>query len=39
MYVSRCEGFSGQVRDPVTEIVLTRRDEAALLAVEGMEYG
>ena len=37
--MSRCEGFSGQVRDPVTELVATRRDEAVPLAVEGMSYG
>ena len=37
--MNRCEGFSGQVRDPVTEIAVTRRDESAPLAVEGMAYG
>ena len=37
--MSRCEGFSGQVHDPVMELVVTRRDKTALLAVEGMEYG
>ena len=39
MHVSRCEGFSGQVRDPVTELVLTRCDKAAPLAVKRVAYG
>ena len=30
------EGLSCMVRDPITEIVVTRRDKAALLAVKGM---
>ena len=35
----RCGGFPGQVRNPVTDIFVIRRDEAALIAVEGMTYG
>ena len=30
------KGFSGQVRDPVTELIVTRCDKAALLLVKGM---
>ena len=37
--MSRCEGFSGQVRDPVTELVVTRQDKSAPLEVEGISYG
>ena len=37
--MSRCEGFSGQIHNPVTELVVTRRDKAAPLAIEGMAYG
>ena len=37
--MSSCEGFSGQFCDPVMEIVVTRRDKAAPLAVEGIPYG
>ena len=35
----RGEIFSGQVRDPVTYLFVTRRDKAALLAVKGMADG
>ena len=31
------EGFSGQVCDPVPEVIMTRHEEAAPLAVEGVE--
>ena len=31
------EGFAGQVCDPVPELIMTRRDEAAPLSVEGVE--
>ena len=34
MHVSRCEGFLGQVRDPVTELVMTHCDEATPLTIE-----
>ena len=34
--MSRCEGLAGQVCYPVTEIIVTRRDEAALFTVKGM---
>ena len=37
--MSRCEGFSGQVRNLVTDLVVTRRDKAAPLAIEGIVYG
>ena len=30
------ERFSGQVHDPVTELVVTRRDKAVPLTVKGM---
>ena len=30
------EVFSSQIRDPVTEIIMIRHDEATHLAVEGM---
>ena len=33
------EGFSGQVCYPVTELVVTRRDEADLFAVKGVTDG
>ena len=33
------DGFSGQVRDPFLELVVTRRDKAAPLAVKGMADG
>ena len=33
------EGFVGQVCYPVTELVVTRRDEAALFAVKGVTDG
>ena len=33
--MSRCEGFSGQVCYPLTELVVTLRDEAALFTVKG----
>ena len=31
------EGFSGEVGDPVTYLVVTRCDKAALLSVKGMQ--
>ena len=37
--MSRSESFVGQVCDPVTELVVTRRDKAAPLAVKGTEDG
>ena len=37
--MSRCEGLAGQVCYPVTELILTRRDEAALFAVKGVTDG
>ena len=37
--MSRCEVFAGQFCDLVMEIVMTRRDEAAPLSVEGISYG
>ena len=33
------EDIACKVSDPVTELVVTRRDEAPLLAVEGLAYG
>ena len=39
MHMSRCEGFSGQFHNPVMKLMVTRRDKAAPLAVEGMAYG
>ena len=33
------EGHSGQVCYPVTEIIVTRHDEAALFAVKGVTDG
>ena len=33
------EIFSGQVRDPVTELIVTRRDKSAPLTVKGVENG
>ena len=39
MHMSRCESFSRQVHDPVTDLVVTRRDKAYPLAFEGMAYG
>ena len=35
----RCEGLVGQVCSPVTEIIVTRRDEAALFTVKGVTDG
>ena len=37
--MSRCEVFSGQVRNPFTELVVTRHDKATPISVEGMAYG
>ena len=37
--MSWCEVFTGQVCDPVTEIILTRHGEATPLAVKGMADG
>ena len=34
--MSRCEGLAGQVSYPVTELIVTRRDKAALLTVKGV---
>ena len=39
MHVIWCEGFAGQVRNPVMELIVTLRDKAAPLAVEGMADG
>ena len=39
VHMNRCEGFAGQVRDLITELVVTRRDKASPLVVKGMEYG
>ena len=36
--MSRCEGFSRQIHDPVTELIVTRRDKDALIVVKGMAY-
>ena len=30
------ESFAGQVRDPITELVMTHRDEAASFTIEGL---
>ena len=30
------EGFAGKVNDPVPELIMTRRDEAAPLSVKGV---
>ena len=35
-YLSGCECLDGQVRDPVTYLVIMISDEAILLSVEGM---
>ena len=37
--MSRCEGLAGQVCYPVTELIVTRRDEAALFTVKGVTDG
>ena len=37
--MSWCKGFSGQVRNPITELIVTLRDEAAPLVVDGMVDG
>ena len=34
--MSRCEGVSGQVCYPVTELIVMRRDEAALFTIKGV---
>ena len=34
-----CEGLAGQVCYPVTELIVTRRDEAALFTVKGLTDG
>ena len=34
--MSRCEGLAGQVCYPVTELIVTRLDEAALFTVKGV---
>ena len=39
VHMSWCEVFTGQVCDPVTEIILTRHGEATPLAVKGMADG
>ena len=39
MHVRRGERFSSQVRNPVIYFVVTRRDQAAPLAVKGMVDG
>ena len=38
-YVRGGEGPARQIRDPVTELIVTRRDEATPLAVEGVANG
>ena len=38
-YVRGVECPARQIRDPVTELIVTRRDEATPLAVEGVSYG
>ena len=35
-HVQRGEGFSCEVRYPITELVVTSRDEAARIAIQGM---
>ena len=37
--MSRGEIFYRQVGNPITELVVMRRDKSAQLAVKGMEYG
>ena len=37
--MSRCEGLAGQVCYPVTELIVTRRDEAAFFTVKGVTDG
>ena len=37
--MSRCAGLAGQVCYPVTELIVTRRDEAALFTVKGVIDG
>ena len=39
VHVRRSEIFSSQVRNPVTELVVTRCDKAAPLIVKGLAYG
>ena len=39
MHMRGSEGFSGQICDPVLELVITRSDESAPLAVEGVADG
>ena len=39
MHVRGCKGFSGKVRDPVTEIIVTRCDEDDPLADKGTADG
>ena len=36
MHVHGRKGFSGQVRNPITELIVTRHDYATILTVEGM---
>ena len=36
-HVRGCKVFAGQVRDPITELIVTCRDEASLFAVQGVE--
>ena len=38
-YVRGVEGPARQIRDPVTELIMTRRDQATPLAVEGVANG
>ena len=37
--MSRCEGLAGQICYPIMEVIVTRRDEAALFAVKGVTDG
>ena len=37
--MSRCEGLAGQVCYPVTDLIVTLRDKAALFTVKGVTDG
>ena len=39
MHVGWCKGFSGQVCDPVTELIVMRHEKAAHLVVKGISDG
>ena len=36
MYVIRGKGFTCKVGDPITNFIVTRRDDAALFSVQGV---